>query len=121
MNKRSSLLHAFAFLSIFSLATPAHAGAVPGAQYSRQIAAPHDSVTYRLKFEAGVPARVSLRGDGSTDLDLYVVDSNGNAVTSDEGSTDVAHVVWTPRWTGYFTVRVVNLGAEENLFSLVTN
>jgi hypothetical protein len=66
-------------------------------------------------------AIVTVQGDGDTDLDLYVYDEFGNRVAADEGPTDHCSVIWTPRWTGTFTIKVVNRGALSNRYRLRTN
>jgi hypothetical protein len=81
----------------------------------------HDSVTLRGSFDGGRPARVSVAGDGDTDLDLYIYDSNGYLITSGTGWTDQETVAWTPRWTGEFRIVVRNLGPVWNRFLLTTN
>ena len=59
-------------------------------------------------FVGGFKAAVVLVGDGDTDLDLYVYDENGKLITYSEGPSDREAVSWTPRWTGKFTIKVVN-------------
>lgn len=76
---------------------------------------------FEVTFRKGHPARVALKGDGDTDLDLLVFDENGNKVASDEDNTDTCIVEWTPRWTGKFTIKVVNHGTVYNDFAIATN
>jgi hypothetical protein len=79
------------------------------------------SVTYRLPFQAGRPATVAISGDGSTDLDLYVYDENGNLIGYDENYSDDGTVRWTPRWTGSFIIEVRNQGRNWNRFVIATD
>jgi hypothetical protein len=74
--------------------------------------------SYREAFYGGELARVRVVGDGDTDLDVYVLDENGNLIASDTGPTDVCSVVWQPRWTGPFIIRVVNCGDVYNRFTI---
>ncbi len=76
---------------------------------------------YELDFQGGEQAIVELRGDGDTDLDLYVYDANGQLVASDTRRTDQCLATWTPRATGTFTVKVKNLGSIHNRYVLRTN
>lgn len=76
---------------------------------------------YQISFIEGYIAEILVCGDGDTDLDLYVYDSNGNLIASDTDYTDVCYVSWVPRWTGRFTVKVVNLGSVYNCYILLTN
>ena len=66
-------------------------------------------------------AEVCVSGDGDTDLDLYVYDSNGNLIGSDADYSDDCVVRWVPAWTGEFTIKVVNRGAVYNNFAIWTN
>ena len=81
----------------------------------------HDTDSYEIRFYGDEVAQIIVRGDGDTDLDLFVYDENGNLVASDTDSTDVCVVTWTPRWTGNFRVRVKNLGRVYNRYTLTTN
>ena len=65
--------------------------------------------------------RVEVGGDGDTDLDLYVYDENGNLITSDTDLTDHCIVSFTPRWTGTFTIRVVNRGSVYNNYRIAVS
>jgi len=76
---------------------------------------------YDVRFIAGELAEIAVRGDGDTDLDLYVFDSNGNMVAKDDDYTDRCFVSWVPLWTGRFTVKIVNRGPIVNNYWLLTN
>jgi S1-C subfamily serine protease len=78
--------------------------------------------TYRFHYEAGKgDARVAVRGDGDTDLDIEVLDSRGKRVALAQGQTDREEVRWAPAVTGLYTVRVSNLGAIWNEYVLTTD
>ena len=74
-----------------------------------------------VAFVAGELAEVAAIGDGDTDLDLYIYDSNGNLIAKDDDYTDRCYVSWVPRWTGNYIVKVVNRGGVYNNFILATN
>jgi len=76
---------------------------------------------YDISFIEGELAEIGVRGDGDTDLDLYVYDSNGNLITRDEDFTDKCYVSWVPRWTGRYRIKIVNRGPVINNYYLVTN
>lgn len=76
-------------------------------------------VSHQVVFRGMEPAAVLLAGDGDTDLDLIIRDQNGNIVASDTDNTDFCYCVWTPLWTGKFTVEVLNLGTIRNTYTLV--
>lgn len=77
--------------------------------------------TYKIQFRGGETAMVIVSGDGDTDLDLYIYDENNNYITSDTDGTDGCVVTFNPRWTGYFYVKIKNLGNVYNRYTLITN
>ena len=81
----------------------------------------HSSISYTCTLKGGEITNIELKGDGDTDLDLYIYDENGNLIVSDTGYTDRCYVRWCPRWTGNFLVRVVNRGGVYNNFTIATN
>lgn len=96
-------------------------GAVGGPRGTVDIVQARSADNYVVAFRGGELAIVSIRGDGDTDLDLYIYDENGNLIVSGTGPTDRETVSWTPAWTGNFRIRVVNLGRVWNRYALVTN
>lgn len=104
---------------LFSAA--ADAGATGGPKYSNDVVRAHSTDSYTIYFHGGELARVAVRGDGDTDLDLYIYDENGNLIARDTGRTDYCVVRFRPRWTGRFTVRIKNLGRVYNRYRLETN
>jgi hypothetical protein len=97
------------------------AGAAGGPKASTTRVNARATDVYTIKFNGGESARITVAGDGDTDLDLYVYDENGNLITKDDDNTDYCVVSWTPRWTGPFTVRVVNRGNVWNQYRITTN
>lgn len=76
---------------------------------------------YTASFVANQLAEILVSGDGDTDLDLYVYDSNGNLIAKDTDYSDDCYVRWVPAWTGRYTVRIVNRGPVYNRFVILTN
>lgn len=76
---------------------------------------------YTVNFIEGQLAEIVVRGDGDTDLDLYVYDSNDHLIAQDADYTDRCYVSWVPLWTGRFTVKIVNRGPVSNNYRLLTN
>lgn len=96
-------------------------GAVGGARYNVSNVNANDYDLYNLQFRAGQTATVIVIGDGDTDLDLYVYDANGNLIDSDTDYSDNCICTWVPRWTGTFTIKIVNRGSVYNHYVLRTN
>jgi hypothetical protein len=81
----------------------------------------NDTDTYEISFISDELAEIGVRGDGDTDLDLYVYDSLGNLIVQDEDYTDRCYVSWVPKWTGRYIVKIVNRGPILNNYLLITN
>ncbi len=96
-------------------------GAVGGPQGKRDTVLGNSSDNYVLVFEGRETARINVRGDGSSDLDCYVYDNKGGLVASDDDSTDVCVLVWTPAWTGKFKLKITNRGDNPNEYTVQTN
>lgn len=101
--------------------TSVWAGAVGGPKQTRTRVQPGGTDVFTVAFRAGESARILLSGDGDTDLDLYIFDALGNLISKDDDRTDDCVAQWTPRWTGKFTIKVVNRGAVYNEYTLITN
>jgi len=96
-------------------------GAVGGPCKDYAAVKAYSSYTWTCNFYADRLAEVLVSGDGDTDLDLYVYDSNGNLIDSDTDYTDDCYVSWVPRWTGKFYIKIVNRGGVFNRYVIVTN
>jgi hypothetical protein len=117
-----TMKRALAILAILAVAgSVSWAGAIPGPKRSQSVIRPGGVDEYKVVFRAGELASVAVIGDGDTDLDLYVYDENGNLVVADEDGTDDCLVRWTPRWTGKYTIHVVNRGRLANGYGIATN
>ena len=98
------------------------AGAINGARYGvYNVTARNSNRHLPLTFIGGRVAEVIVEGDGDTELDLYIYDQNGNLVASDDDDSDYCVATWTPRWTGTFTIVVMNRGSVYNRYTLRTN
>ena len=98
-----------------------HRGAVNGPSRHYDTLGGNRVHTYQISFIADYLAEIAVSGDGDTDLDLYVYDSNGNLIASDTSYSDDCYVSWVPRWTGRFIVKVVNRGPLYNRYVILTN
>lgn len=91
----------------------------PG-RYNRRIDS-RSYLTIREAFRGGQTAEVVVVGDGDTDLDLRITDENGNTVCNRTSGGDRERCVWTPAWTGRFTIKVTNYGYVYNAARIYTN
>jgi len=114
------LTTAAVIIGLLLSAATARAGAVPPVSHADVVSARSIDV-YQVRFLAGAPAFLFVAGDGDTDLDLYVYDENGNLIDSDTDESDACLVEFVPRWTGLFTIKIVNWGSVPNQYLLETN
>lgn len=98
-----------------------HRGAVNGPSRTVEYVNGNSSDSYSISFVANYLAEVFVSGDGDTDLDLYVYDSNGNLIAKDDDYLDDCYVRWVPAWTGRFIIKIVNRGPVYNKYILLTN
>lgn len=96
-------------------------GRVGGASKTQESVKANATDRYTIKFYGDEVAEIFVSGDGDTDLDLYVYDDNGNLIEKDDDYTDDCYCRWTPRWTGSFTVKIVNRGNVYNRYTMWTN
>ncbi|MBR6056888.1 MAG: hypothetical protein IKP58_01830 [Victivallales bacterium] len=112
----------FAAVVVFAvtiISTPsALAGSATGDATATTRVEPHSTDVFHHHFTAGKTALVIVSGDKDTDLDLYVYDENDNLIEKDEDGSDQCVVTWTPRWTGRFTIKVVNHGDVYNEYTI---
>ena len=96
-------------------------GRVGGAvkQLSRLPAGYRD--TFNVGFYGGQLAEIAILGDGDADLDLSVLDENGNTICLDRSFSDQLYCSFTPVWTGNFTIVVDNVGRIRNSYYILTN
>jgi hypothetical protein len=95
-------------------------GAVDGPGWSRTVVRSRGADNFRVTFRGGEEAVVAIVGDGDSDLDLEIYDENGNRLCNANGPSDREICRWTPRWTGPFRIRVVNMGVA-NLYGITHN
>jgi hypothetical protein len=79
-----------------------------------------DWEAYTIRFSRG-SAEIIVDGDGSTDLDCRVYDSQGTLVASDTDYTDYCILRWRQWVSGPVRLEVVNLGYVSNYFEITTN
>lgn len=66
-------------------------------------------------------AEIAILGDENSNLDLKVMDENGNLVCLDIGPSDTAYCSFYPAQNGSFLINVGNTGTGANSYLLLTN
>jgi hypothetical protein len=82
--------------------------------------APFRSVFFDTVFLADRPAIVEISGNGATNLELMLYDSD-NHITVGVGAVDQKKATMNVYRTGSFRIEVRNLGAKDNTFLITTN
>lgn len=98
----------------------AAAGQVGGPKTHIDVVAAFQTDVYKLRFYGEQVARIHVSGDGDSDLDCIVLDQGGHGVAVDTDNTDDCLLVWTPAWTGQFTLKIINHGGA-NRYVVSTN
>lgn len=96
-------------------------GAVGGPKRGTYQVAANSSDTYTIKFWGNEKLEIAVSGDGDTDLDLYLYNESGKLLDKDDDYSDDCYIAGTPRYTGTFTIKVVNRGNVYNRYVIVTN
>ena len=107
-----------AVLGVLALAPVAMADPVGGGVCRTATVWSHSSNDFNVVLIGGESTQITVRGDGDTDLDLFVYDENGNLIGSDTSYSGNASVAIRPYWTGRFTIRVVNRGGVHNNYTV---
>jgi hypothetical protein len=106
---------------ILGIESFAQAGRLNGPGVGTKRCEAHATVTYYETFRGGEPAVISIRGDGDTDLDLFVYDAQGRLVAEAIGPSDRETVQFYVPSTSTYRIVVRNLGNVWNRFGMATN
>ena len=119
---RNALLIAAAFIGTLFTTADADARSLSGRNQTTTRVRAFGTDRFRpITFMKGEIASVILKGDGDTDLDLYVYDEYGTLVAKDDDYTDGCVAMWTPRRTAPFYIVVRNRGRVYNQYVMITN
>jgi hypothetical protein len=102
----------------FGVSAIAAADPLPGPIFKREIVRAFSSDAFKVHRYGGEVSRVTVCGDGDSDLDVYVYDEKGNLIAFDDGESDYCQVSFAPNRTQSMIVRVVNRGALSNVYSI---
>jgi len=66
-----------------------------------------------LAFAEGKKAKITVKSDSKTDVNLYVMDSEKKVVAKDDSEGADCEVEFTPKKAGDYTLEVRNVGKED--------
>lgn len=81
----------------------------------------YDLNSHKVYFAAGTTVLAKATGDGSTDLDMYVMNSEDEIIVKDVRESTDGYVKFTARKGGYYYIAVDNNGGDDNLYKLEVN
>src|SRR4051812_13791808 len=95
------------------------AGSKDGPRRWTKVIPKNADLVYKIVFvassdQAKMAAEFAIIGDGNTDVDIEVCDAAGKLVAKDDGFSDLGLARWRPSVTQEYTIRVKNLGSEDN-------
>jgi hypothetical protein len=71
-----------------------------------------------LTFSAGQKAKITVKSDKKTDVNLFVKNADGKVVAKDDSPGPDCDLTFTPKEAGNYTLEVVNKGPGENKSTL---
>ena len=80
-----------------------------------------DQDSHSVYINAGELVYIKATGNGNSDLDMYVYDSNENLVVQDVRNTTDGYVTFTAGRSGTYYIDITNDGDEDNVYKLVVN
>jgi len=92
-------------------------GYAEGACMAGVLLKPKTSYAMNRRFEKGVPYAIVAGGDSdATDIDIEIVDAQGNIVIKDDREDRMGVIEWTPEVTGDYNIRVKLFDAKLESF-----
>jgi hypothetical protein len=95
------------------------AGPPPVGDVSAWTVPAHSTHTFTRYFRAGQVVTVAVDGDDDTDLDLYADRPSGRVIAHDDDPGDECLVRFVAPVSGYYGIRVVNLGWVSNAYTIL--
>jgi len=92
----------------------------PFAYFRRLAAKGTDEAKFGYETGKG-KARITVRGDGDTDLAVEILDPQGNVVAKADNNSDYYEMVFETNMNGYYTARIRNKGTIWNGYALSTD
>jgi len=66
-----------------------------------------------LTFAEGKKAKITVKSDSKTDVNLFIYDADKKQVAKDDSEGSDCEIVFTPKKAGKYTLEVVNVGKED--------
>ncbi len=96
-------------------------GSAAGFKYDTDDVPARGELIYKVRFNGGTFCEVSVEGDGDTELDLLICDTDGNVITQDVRHAEKCYVSWKPEESKLFVIRIRNNGLVFNNMTMYHN
>lgn len=96
-------------------------GSAAGFKYDTDDVPARGELIYKVKFNGGTFCEVSVEGDGDTELDLLICDTDGNVIVQDVNHAEKCYVSWKPEDTKLFVIKIRNTGVVFNNMTMYHN
>jgi hypothetical protein len=80
-----------------------------------------DENSHSIYIKAGELVYIKATGNGNSDLDMYVYDSNEKLVVQDVRNTTDGYVTFTAGRSGDYYIDITNDGDLDNVYKLVVD
>jgi len=113
---RKFIVSTFTALAITFISSVSIAGRVEGPAEITDSISPERFNNHAANLKGGEVTVITLKGDGGSDLDCFLLNSLNEIVTSDVNSSDTCTLTITPTITGRYDLRVYNAGSKRNTY-----
>lgn len=97
------------------------AGRVEGPGKIEDVISPGRFNNHSINLRGGDFAKIDVKGDGSSDLDCFLMDDMDKIVDSDVNDTDRCDLKVTPDRTSKYELRIYNAGSKVNSYIAKSN
>lgn len=111
----------FAFVGILFLSLTSYAGSITGPFSHKDVIKPHSRDKYDLYLKSDESTRILVKGDGNSDIDCAIFDEDGNLIDKDTNPKETCYLQVIPKWTGKFTLFIINDSSNYSAYALNVN
>lgn len=105
-------------LSLLFVTSIASADPLRGDITDRDVLFPGGEITYKIAVEGGrAMTRFKVEGDGDSDIDCFVYDSDGDLVERDITSSSSCSIDVQPRYISTYIIKVRNVGDDVSAYT----
>ncbi len=92
-----------------------------GAVSEYSLIEPYETDIWSIPCDEGEWVSIEVRGNGSSNLDLFIYDKTDKLIGTDENKNDHCCATWLPEWSEDYRAEVVNRGEKNNNYVIIYN